>query len=173
LNEDDLRRVFAEAFIAQARSDWQTFELLAALAIPACHRLHFLQMTCEKVAKAYRLRDTKGDVKTLVSSHTGFEKFVGAFALTLKDEYEGRDDQLRRSTQSWRRYAREVEKLAPAIDRAASPENAEYPWQVGDRVVVPCTYSFPNLEFLRTPGGIAFLKLVKRALDDFERTTIH
>lgn len=33
--------------------------------------------------------------------------------------------------------AREIEKLAPATDRLAFPENAEYPWERGDKVFVP------------------------------------
>jgi hypothetical protein len=57
------RLAFADAFYRQAWSDWQAYKLLAeADGLPRCHALHYLQMACEKLAKAYRLRDTAGDV---------------------------------------------------------------------------------------------------------------
>src|SRR5882724_6463098 len=59
MTDDDQRRAFAQAFIAQARSDWLVYRVLTESAeVPLCHRLHYLQMACEKLAKAYRLRDT-------------------------------------------------------------------------------------------------------------------
>lgn len=174
MTEDERRRAFAEAFIAQARSDWGVQRLLAERKdVAACHRLHYLQMVCEKLAKAYRLRDTKSPVDELVSKHTGFEKFVGAFfAAALRDEYRGRDAQLRGLITRARSLAREIEKLAPAIDRLAAPENAEYPWERDDRVIAPCRHPFPALELQREPGGRSFLNLIERALDGFERFTI-
>ncbi len=91
MNEDERRRGFAVAFIAQARSDWGVYRLLAERGdVAACHVLHYLQMACEKLAKAYRLRDTQSPVDDLLSKHTGFAKFVGPFfAAVLKDEYRG------------------------------------------------------------------------------------
>ncbi len=145
------------------------FRLLAAQEdLVVCHELHYLQMVCEKLAKAYRLLDTKAAVDELVSKHTGFATFVGAFFLgALKDEYLERTRSSRASS-----LAREIEKLAPAIDRADAPENAEYPWQRDGKIVAPCTYEFPSLELLRQPGGRAFLNLIDRALADFERLAI-
>jgi hypothetical protein len=61
--------------------------------VPTCHRLHYLQMACEKLAKAYRLRDTKAAVDDLVSRHAGFAKFIGPFfAPVLKNGYRGKDE---------------------------------------------------------------------------------
>lgn len=181
MTEDERREAFAVAFIAQARSEWRVFQLLTDQsqqpgqpAMPSCHHLHYLQMVCEKVAKAYRLRDTKASVDELVSKHSGFAKFVGPFFLAvLKDEYSGRDAHLASLMAGVRAIAREIEKLAPAIDRLASPENAEYPWERADAVTAPCDYSFPSLDLLRQPSGRSFLKLLTRALDEFERLTIH
>lgn len=67
-----------------------------------------------------------------------------------------------------RTLAREIEKLAPATDRLATPENAEYPWESEDRVIAPSRYEFPSLDLLREPGGRAFLNLIERALDNFQ-----
>ncbi|MFI5301730.1 MAG: hypothetical protein ACHREM_26880 [Polyangiales bacterium] len=141
--------------------------------MPACPPLHYLQMVCEKLAKAYRLRDTKSPVSELVSKHTGFEKFIGAFfAIALKDEYRGKDAQLRGLVKRARALAREIEKLAPAIDRVDAPENVEYPWERDDRVVAPCRHSFPSLELQRDAGGRAFINLIERALDGYERLAL-
>ncbi len=84
MTDDERRKDFARAFITQARSDWNIYQLLAAQdGVATCHRLHYLQMTCEKLAKAYRLRDTETSVDEIISKHRGFEKFVGAFYLTV------------------------------------------------------------------------------------------
>jgi hypothetical protein len=68
--------------------------------------------------------------------------------------------------------AREIEKLAPAVDRVGSPENAEYPWQSGENIVVPCQYDYPQLSLLMTAGGRTFLKLVSRAIEEFKPAPI-
>jgi hypothetical protein len=165
VTEEQRRTAYAAAFLTQAQSDWQVFRMLAGSPASRCHSLHYLQMACEKLAKAYRLRDTASPVDEIVSRHTGFEKFVGAFLLAIKHEYAGRDAQLTLLIRRSRGYAREIEKLAPATDRLAAPENAEYPWEANGVVVAPCDYPFPSLAFLREPGGLAFLNLVQRALD--------
>jgi hypothetical protein len=169
---DPRRDAYARAFIAQARSDWEVRGALAARSeLPRCHQLHYLQMACEKLAKAYRLVETESPLEELVSKHTGFDKFVGAFFFRLKKEYHGKDQQLQALIRRSRTFAREIEKLAPAIDRKAAPENAEYPWERDGTVVAPRDHAFPSLDFVRDPGGRAFLKLVERALDDFEKLT--
>ena len=76
------RREFAEAFAAQGRSDWLVYKHLSGLlepSFPRCHALHYLQMATEKIAKAYRVRDTPADVDDIINHHTGFEEFVNAF----------------------------------------------------------------------------------------------
>jgi hypothetical protein len=81
---EEHRVAFAAAFLAQARSDWHVYQLLAATdKLPACHALHYRQAACLHKHRA-----------------------ICASAA---------------------RFAREIEKLAPAVDRATSPENAEYP----------------------------------------------
>jgi hypothetical protein len=174
MNEDERRAAYASAFLKQARSDWNAFRAISVSAPPieTCHRLHYLQMACEKIAKAYRLRDTSSAVDDLVSKHTGFAKFIAQFLMAIRDEYAGRHAQHAAVLHAARNYAREIEKLAPAIDRTWAPENAEYPWEQNGAVVTPCEFTYPALSFLRTQGGFAFLKLVQRALDDFHRVAL-
>jgi hypothetical protein len=168
MTDDGHRAAYAAAFIKQARSDWLVFRALSEPPIAFCHRLHYLQMACEKLAKAYRLRDTSSPIDELISKHTGFEKFIGAFFLAIKSEYVGKHKQLETLIRTSRNYAREVEKLAPAIDRVCAPENAEYPWERDGAIVVPCEYTYPGLVFLRERGGFAFLNLIQRALNEYE-----
>lgn len=66
------REEWARAFLRQASSDLAVYDLLERQPqqeFPRCHSLHYLQMACEKVAKAYRTRETDavlhGDVPRL------------------------------------------------------------------------------------------------------------
>jgi len=146
--------------------------LVAETHLPACHQLHYLQMACEKIAKAYRCRDTSVDLKELLKRHVGFAKFMGSFLASpsIQSAYRGRDAQLREVAKLARALAREIEKLAPAVDRAGSPENAEYPWESGEDVISPVQYSYPRLSLLTSAGGRTLLKLVARAIREFEPT---
>lgn len=167
------REAWAAAFAAQSRSDWQVFGRLAAdPQIPVCHELHYLQMACEKIAKAYRCRDTATNLEDLLKRHVGFAKFIGSFLVSpsLKEAYRGRDAQLRQVAKLARALAREIEKLAPAVDRTGTPENAEYPWEAGDEIISPCHYSYPRLSLLTSPGGRTLLKLLGRAIQEFQIT---
>jgi hypothetical protein len=165
------RAVWASAFAAQSRSDWQVYDLLSAeLEIPSCHKLHYLQMACEKIAKAYRCRDTSANLEELLKRHVGFAKFIGSFLASpsVTEAYKGRDAQLREVSRLTRALAREIEKLAPAVDRTGSPENSEYPWETGGDVVSPCHYNYPRLSLLTSAGGRTLLKLVSKAIQEFE-----
>lgn len=169
------REAWAAAFATEARSDWTIYKMLAAnAALPRCHALHYLQMTTEKIAKAYRCRDTGAELTDVLNLHVGFAKLMSAFLVspTIKGEYEDRDAHLQEVLKSARRLAREIEKLAPAVDRRSSPENAEYPWAHGDDVVTPCQYEYPSLSLMQGTGGRAFLKILGRAISDFERIRI-
>jgi hypothetical protein len=165
------RDAWASAFAAQSRSDWRVYDRLAGeLEIPACHELHYLQMACEKIAKAYRCRDTDANLDEFLTRHVGFAKFMGSFLASpsIKEAYRGRDAQLQEVAKLARALAREIEKLAPSVDRAASPENAEYPWETGGVVIAPCQYGYPRLSLLTSAGGRTLLKLVTRAIQEFE-----
>ena len=172
---ENRRSNYAAAFYRQAQSDWEVYlRLTQMLDVPRCHELHYLQMACEKLAKAYRLRDLDADVDDLATKHAGFMKFINAFLRSprLFSEYKGKLSAHQAICKSAAALARGIEKLAPAIDKLHSPANAEYPWESGDRVVVPCEYGYPDLSLLNAPGGRAFLKLVERALREYEILTL-
>lgn len=131
-------------------------------------------MACEKIAKAYRCRDTATSLDNLLSRHVGFAKFMSSFLSSpfMEDAYESRTEQRLILARMAKLLAREIEKLAPAVDRSGSPENAEYPWQSGDKVIAPCGYDYPALSLLETPGGRAVLNLVARAIHEFETISL-
>ena len=172
----DRRTQFATAFFDQARSDWQTYEYLTrAASVPRCHPLHYLQMACEKLGKAYRLRNPSANVDAIVTRHAGFAQFINEFLRSpaVLEDYEGQSARHKTVCKTSFALAREIEKLAPAVDRTHSPENAEYPWERGDwevgagQVLVPCKFDYPSLSLLDTAGGRAFVKLIERAFRDY------
>jgi hypothetical protein len=177
---DDERERWARAFLWQGTSDLEVYDLLAAQPekkVPRCHALHYLQMACEKIAKAYRIRDTNAELHGeggLLRRHVGFEKFMGALLLSpaIKDGYSGRTAQLRALAKTVLAIAREIEKLAPAVAAPASPDNAEYPWASGQVVISPRDHDFSRLTLLREPGGRTFLKLVRMAVERFDAIKI-
>jgi hypothetical protein len=174
---EERRRAYATAFHVQASSDWSVYRLFVEMSapparpLPACHSLHYLQMACEKLAKAYRLLLPGVDIDLVATRHVGFTQFVNTYVRSpaMLAKYANKTAAHQTLCRTAAAIAREIEKLAPATDRVSSPENAEYPWERGDwstgsgSILVPCQYAFPSLSLLTTPGGRAFLKLVDRA----------
>lgn len=177
MSEAVTRSRWADAFARQARSDWQVYQQLSQSDLPRCHALHYLQMTCEKIAKAYRIRDSYADVDEIMKHHIGFVSFINIFARSeaLREQFTGRDEQLRQLVRYWSHIARQIERLAPAVDRDQRPDNCEYPWFDGQDVIVPCLYDFPNLDSLssRDMRGHQFMKMLARAIDHYETIFLH
>jgi hypothetical protein len=146
------------------------YTLLEQHNAPICHQLHYLQMASEKVAKAYRFRDTSTSPEKLLCEHVGFTKFFKVFLLSdrVKQMYQGKASQLREIARS----CCQLEKLAPAVDKAKRPANPEYPWQHGAVVLVPRDHEFPNLSLLTVDRGRTFLKLLKIAIKEFSTIAI-
>jgi hypothetical protein len=121
-------------------------------------------MACEKLGKAYRLRNPRADVDALVTRHVGFTQFIYEFLRSpaVMADYAGQRARHKAVNKTSSVLAREIEKRGPAIDRTLSPENAEYPWEHGDwengtgQVLAPSTYDYPALSLLYTPGVRAF-----------------
>lgn len=83
---------FADAYAEQSRSDFTVY-LLHLQGAEEYHRLRYLQMACEKIAKAYRLRDTKTFTEDDLYSHVVFSKRILDFLRMqqLKERYRGQD----------------------------------------------------------------------------------
>ncbi|MGH7270646.1 MAG: hypothetical protein ACREJ3_09465 [Polyangiaceae bacterium] len=75
------RAQYAVAFHSQAKSDWEVYELLSRTqpSPRPCHSLHYLQMACEKLGKAYRLRHPNANVDVIATRHVGFAQFINDY----------------------------------------------------------------------------------------------
>ncbi|WP_419806493.1 hypothetical protein [Terriglobus sp.] len=123
-------------------SDFDVYHLLTRTdVIATCHRLHYLQMAAEKACKAYLYSLQRGPAKYLYD-HEVVEKVV---SLQLRQpQYRAYAGALRRVI---RTHAYQIDRLAPAVDRIARPDNCEYPWITPDGwVLVPSEYPFPQLD---------------------------
>lgn len=170
----ELETRLAQAYALQSQSDvWVYRALLQSadlLETEECHRLHYLQMACEKIAKAYRLRDTLSFSEEDLYSHVIFSGFIQTLlkAPQVKGRFRANEAKRRQLERYARSFAREIEKLAPAVDRGRTPANVEYPWMEEQVVFVPCQFSFASLSMLTEAEGREFLKLIEIAITDYE-----
>jgi len=149
-----------EAYLLQARSDWQIFRTLQQQPAEECHSLHYLQMATEKLGKAFLI--SGGNAPALVhTSHKAFVRFlqVVAYNSDLQKQLRMTKRQLRAHIRALLPMADEIEKLAPALAHGGA--NAEYPWETPTGTIqVPATYHFALSSQLRTPKGIKLLTLI-------------
>jgi hypothetical protein len=74
------RAGWALAYAKQGDSDFTMYQLLSGMPdVPSCHRLHYLQMAGEKIAKAYRFRDTDTAEDRLTTEHVAFSRFIQSY----------------------------------------------------------------------------------------------
>ncbi len=159
---------FQRIWWIQVQSDFRAFELLQKHSAADCHRLHYLQMVTEKLAKAYYWRTGREPKQ----SHKGFVRFVQ----TLMNRK--RDEQLRiaqilgfGSVASFDAFvlsagpiAYAIESLAPALSNGPNPE---YPWPPSQPEWAPAAYNFPEARLLETSHGRQFIKVIGRAVKAF------
>jgi hypothetical protein len=120
---------WAVGYARQARADFDTFNVLQPrVEVPDCHKLLFLQMTSEKLAKAH-LCSGGHDPAPLQTSHA----FVAAILpRVLRQELASinqKGKHVRDILKKAKFLAQEIELLAPAVtDDGHRPDNCEYPW---------------------------------------------
>jgi hypothetical protein len=157
---------WATGYARQARADLNTFDALQLLLVPDCHKLLFLQMASEKLVKAH-LCNSGSDPGTLQASHA---YVAGTLPRVLHNEaafINPNRKQAREVLRQAKHLAREIDVLAPAVRRGGQrPDNCEYPWedQLGN-LRVPLDWSFSPAQLLLRPAGIAFLRLVRSAIN--------
>lgn len=160
------------AYAKQAKADLLARDkLLAHPDIPECQQLHFLQMACEKICKAY-LCGQSVDPGTLAKSHAYIARTLPNVA---RQQFALQHNQTP-TDHSWmiraiRKLAREIELLAPAVKGGgAHPANCEYPWVGTDGSVnVPMEHKF-HLDLLYETAGRQLIKALYTAADDLIRT---
>ena len=172
------RNLWAEAYAKQSRSDFAVYGKFtkepALSDIEWCHTLHYLQMACEKIAKAYRFRDTDTPIENLLTSHVAFSRFIENLlkSASIKSRYINKNAQHRKITRTARKLAREIELLAPAVERDKHPQNTEYPWADSGKISIPCEYSFPSVSFLNTHESYTFPKIIETAIIEFDTVKV-
>lgn len=141
-----------DAFIAQARSDFQVADQLSRRGdVPVCHVIHYLQMTLEKLAKGMSSRP--GSAAPPPHSHHGAARFVRQMMKKgplSKDFHRGLgmgDAQRRAYLEGLLPSIQLIEDMAPAVaNRRDAGVNAEYPWPVaGGVVVAPVQHDFASI----------------------------
>ena len=162
--------MWAEAFLEQARSDWQMCQLIRDQKLPGCHELHHLQMTCEKLGKAFLIAGRMISPQQAKTSHVAFKRFlqVASRNPTLRNLLEMSASQFRAHIQQLLPVAEGIERLAPALSQDGP--NVEYPWESPDQQIhTPRRYAFPVLRDLRRPPGMNLLKIVDLVQKEFYR----
>lgn len=154
----------------QARSDHDIFQLLLNLrSHQPCHPLHYLQMTAEKIAKAYFWRSGSPPPK----DHAGFVQFMRFPGQVRRNEQERVANvfEFRRfgDFQLWIRsvlpFAHQLEKLSPSL--AQDGPNVEYPWPHKQPQFDPVSYNFPQREKLKAAQGRKLIKVIGHAVKRF------
>lgn len=169
-----------DAFHRQAASDWLVFRFLVQanrISVPACHPLHYLQMSSEKLAKAAML--ALGQLPD-TSTHVAFSRLPILLA---------RRDIARRlgwsSGRAFRQFLktaspifREIDELHPSVGTqnatavVRGQTNVEYPWKannVNGRLDwhVPAEHQWTLVNRLRSGQGAQVLRFLELLLDNF------
>ena len=145
----------ARAFAVQAGSDLDAYDALCRTALPACNRLHFLQMWLEKLCKAYLwLPDGTDELRM---RHNVVEKVLPRM---IAEHWRRIGFDRRPDMSAIRALCREVDLLHPQIDDGGRrPENVEYPWtDDAGRATPPSNYAFRLVAQLHTPTGRLLVK---------------
>ena len=153
--------MWGEAYLEQARSDWQVWQIIHQYGLPSCHELHYLQMACEKLGKAFLLIGGTILPEKAQSSHLAFKRFLQVASRNpeLRTLLKMRASQFKLHIKQLLPIAESIERLTPAL--AQDGPNVEYPWAAPDRtVIVPANYNFSEFRELRRPAGVNLLKLI-------------
>jgi len=156
------------AFAKQALADLLAREkLLEHPEVPDCQQLHFLQMACEKLCKAY-LCGQGVDPQTLQSSHA----YISRPLPIIARQQFAQEARKVHPDRSWvikavRSLARKIELLAPAVnDAGRQPANCEYPWAGPDgKVRAPAEHNF-GLDLRHEKAGRHLLKVLYMAAEE-------
>ena len=158
---------WARSYAQQAQADLTAYVHLVSIeTVPACVRLHCLQMACEKLVKASLLRygSRLADVDSIhaVVRSTLPRIYVDYFRRRFGKTLSNKSTKVHRINL----YAKEIDALHPSVNREQRPDNCEYPWVADDRLIVPATFRFA-LETMLTQDGAQFLKFVSTVINEF------
>lgn len=149
------------AFARQAKADIDTMKKLATASVPQCHSLQFLQMACEKIAKA--------SLCTTADPPARDHGFVAkVLPKVLFEQFSRRNTgplhPVARLT--IKQLAAEINTLSPSQQELSRPDNCEYPWadKVGT-IICPMDHDFSSADPYMKQGGTLFLKLLHETIE--------
>ncbi len=152
LGMETLTRVdWRTGYLEQAHSDYEMYQRLERAGdVALCHRLHYLQMATEKLAKGFL---TPAGGAPYEYTHKAFLRLIrDASNMSRVRRRLGRTGQYA----AYRSFLRSVEPLAETIQNL-SPEgddhpNPEYPWRDGaGHVQSPLHHTFAGMEARDNP----------------------
>ncbi len=155
-----------EAFLRQAQSDFAVIEQLKS---EPCHRLHYLQMSAEKLAKG--LSSDSSNVPP-IPSHVAIIRMLQL----IKGRPEVRKALGFQNSATFNEYigslldiATKIQSLAPSVARMSQP-NPEYPWldKSTGLIQAPCDHEFTAFSSTN-PQLTKFLSLVRRLLSIYQK----
>lgn len=161
-----------DAFLSQAWSDYQVFRGLNESRHPNCHKLHYLQMTTEKLAKACLMEITgNSPPKKTHDAFVRFLQYTKSYPLWKKRlGYEQKKREYAAYIGRMIPIADKIEKLAPALSGSSQP-NPEYPWtSCGGYIQCPADYDFPEIKRHELGMITALVTNLFRALDIKDET---
>jgi hypothetical protein len=134
-------------------------------SVEQCHKLQFLQMSCEKLVKAH-LCGQGIDPTSLQSSHA---YVAGTLPVVLRHQAIAMNFTGPHATwvlQHAKHLSQEIDVLAPAVKRGGQrPDNCEYPWEdEAGSLRTPLAWSFAPAQLIVIPAGRSFLKLIRGAI---------
>src|SRR4051794_9996277 len=146
---------WALAFARQGDADfkaWELYEQHPGAVAAECHKLLFLQMACEKLCKAYLI--TVGTPPEVLQASHGY--IANPLPIVIRQEIidSGQNPKRMRGVLTLVRHlSGEIEVLNPAVRRDGQrPDNCEYPWETGGRIVSPLDWTFQPLRLLAVQG---------------------
>jgi hypothetical protein len=165
---------WSSAYACQAKADFMTYQALEGMrseaahgwSIPVCHKLQFLQMACEKLAKAHLC--TRGTAPaSLQGSHAYISKTLPVVIRQEMIALNFRGKSAKSLATIANHIAQEIEVLAPSVRRGAQrPDNCEYPWEDADGCIhAPLSWTFSSAQLIAQPAGRSVLKLVQSAIE--------
>jgi hypothetical protein len=165
---------WSNSYALQAKADFMTYQALESLrseavigwSIPICHKLLFLQMACEKLAKAHLC--TRGTAPaSLQASHAYISKVLPVVIRQEMVAVNFRGKSAKSLGIFAGHIAQEIEMLAPSVRRGGQrPDNCEYPWEDAEGSLhAPLSWTFSSAQLIALPAGRSMLKLIQSAID--------
>lgn len=133
-----------DGFLRQAESDYEVYRALGQSKAALCHRLHYLQMASEKLAKSFLCHGTQRPSK---KTHYVLVRFLKLTKLQSRVarllNYDSNNHlSYCAYIDSLLAVASRVEDLAPA-GGSFDKMNPEYPWEAAPGIVqAPVEYAF-------------------------------